>query len=323
MSAESHRPGLNVLQTIGATPLVELRRVVPSGCARILVKVEGQNPTGSMKDRAALAMIEAAEESGSLTPGGSVVEYSGGSMGTALAFVCAAKGYPLRLFSSDAFSQEKRDHMAALGAQVELVPSDGGRITETLIREMIARARAAAQQPGVHWTDQLNNAAGALGYRALGRELVAQWGGVPEAFVTAVGTGHSLHGIATALRAQRADLHVVAVEPAESPVLSTGKTGAHRIEGIGIGFVPPLWQPHFAHEIVTVSTERAADMARRLAREEGLFAGTSAGANVVAAIEVGQRLGAGAAVATLLCDSGVKYLSTDLYRQRARHGARP
>lgn len=303
----------SVLGSIGGTPLIELRRVVPTGHARVVVKVEGTNPTGSMKDRFALAAIDGAERAGLLQPGGTVVEYTGGSTGTALALVCAARGYRLRIVTSDAFSKEKRDHMRALGADVVLEPSDRLRITEDLIRRMIARAKQIAQEEGAWWVDQLNNHDGAAGYEAMGQEIWTQSGGRVDAFVQSVGTAHSLHGAVAALRRLSPSIHTVAVEPEESPVLSTGQTGGHRIEGIGIGFVPPLWDPADASEIATVASQDAHDMARRLSSEEGLFAGSSAGANVVAALRVAQRLGPDATVATVLCDSGVKYLSTEVY----------
>ena len=306
--------GEGVLGAIGGTPLVQLRRVVPAAAGRVLVKVEGANPTGSMKDRMALAAIEAAEAAGALQAGGTVVEYTGGSTGTSLALVCAAKGYRLRIVTSDAFSQEKRDHMAALGAEITLVPSDEGRITEELIKAMIERARTYSREPGAFWTDQLNNRDAARGYAPMGDEIWAQAGGRVDAFVQAVGTAHSIEGAARALRRHRPDVRVVAVEPAESPMLSEGRTGAHRIEGIGIGFVPPLWDASIADEIQAVSTDDAKAMARRLAREEALFAGASSGANVVAALRLAERLGPEATVATVLVDSGLKYLSTDVFR---------
>lgn len=304
----------SVLGSIGDTPLVELgRRVVPAGHARIVVKVEGTNPTGSMKDRFALAAIDGAERSGLLQPGGTVVEYTGGSTGTSLALVCAARGYRMRIVTSDAFSKEKRDHMRALGADVVLEPSDRRRITEDLIRRMIAHAKRISEDEGAWWVDQLNNHDGVAGYERMGDEIWMQSGGRVDFFVQSVGTAHSLHGAVAALRRRHPAILTAAVEPAESPVLSTGRTGGHRIEGIGIGFVPPLWDPSDASEIMTVPSAEAHEMARRLSREEGLFAGSSGGANVVAALRVAKRLGPGATVATVLCDSGIKYLSTEVY----------
>ncbi len=304
------RVSANVLEAIGNTPLVELGRVVPPGCARILVKVEGVNPTGSMKDRMALAMIRAAERDGRLKAGGRVVEYSGGSTGASLALLCSALGYPLHIFSSDAFSEEKLVQMAAFGAQLTIIPSRNGLITKKLIRAMIAAAREASAAPGTYWTDQLNNADMIPGYYPMGEEIRDQTGGGVDAFVHSVGTSASLQGVATVLRRHRPETRIVAVEPAESAVLSGGPPGAHKLEGIGIGYAPPLWRPDVADEILPVSTAEAQAMALRLAQEEGLFAGTTSGGNVVAAIRLGLRLGPLATVATLLVDSGLRYLAT-------------
>ena len=303
------------LAGIGNTPLVELVRVVPEGSARVMVKLEVANPTGSMKDRMARTAIEGAIRNGHLLPGDTVVEYTAGTTGISLAFVCAALGYPLHIVFSDAFSVEKRRTMRAFGATVEDVPSDGGQINEKLIKSMIARAGEVAAEPGRWWCDQLNNHDAIAGYVPLGEEIWVQTAGRIDAFVHAVGTAHSIHGAAGAIRAHGSKLHVTAVEPAESAVLSGGVTGSHKIEGIGIGFIPPLWEPDQVDEIQTVATDDAIAMARRLAREEGLFAGASSGANVVAALRVAERLGPEATVVTILCDSGLRYLSTDLYNQ--------
>jgi cysteine synthase A len=308
---------MSVLHAIGNTPLVELRRVVPEGCARIVVKVEGQNPTGSMKDRMAQAMVAGAERDGRLQPGGTIVEYTGGSTGASLALVAAAKGYRLKIVTSDAFSAEKLTQMRAFGAELSLIPSENGRITKSLIQAMIAAAKSIAAAPDTYWTDQLNNRDSIAGYHALGEEIWTQTGGKVDAFVQAVGTMASLQGVATVLRRHNPKTRIVAVEPAESAVLSGGTPGAHRIEGIGIGYAPPMWAPAMVDEIIGVSTDDAEAMARRLAREEGLFAGTSSGANVLAAIRLGMKLGPRACVATLLVDSGLKYLTTPVYRQAA------
>ncbi len=306
-----------ILDGIGNTPLVELRRVVPETCARILVKVEGQNPTGSMKDRMAQAMIGRAEADGRLRPGDTVVEYTGGSTGASLGLVCAAKGYRLKIVTSPAFSEDKLVQMAAFGADLVLIESDCGKFTKQLFLEMIATARRISQETGAYWTDQLNNADAITGYFNLGEEIWSQSGGRVDAFVQSVGTAASLSGVTATLRRYRRAVRIIAVEPAESAVLSGGSPGAHKIEGIGVGFLPPLWNPQLADEIMPVSTADAESMARRLASEEGLFAGTSSGANVVAAIRVGQRLGPSAIVATLLIDSGLKYVTTDMYRRHA------
>jgi cysteine synthase A len=305
-----------VLGAIGNTPFVELHRVVPPGCARVFVKLEGQNPTGSMKDRMAQAMLGRAEADGRLRPGDTIVEYTGGSTGASLALVCAAKGYRLRIVTSNAFSEEKLAQMAAFGAELTLVHSEGGLITRKLILDMIEAAREISRQPRTYWTDQLNNADSIAGYYPLGDEIQDQTGGRIDAFVQSIGTAASLRGVATVLRRNDPGVEIVAVEPAESAVLSGGQAGAHRIEGIGIGYAPPMWDPALVNEIVPVPTADAEAMARRLAREEGLFAGTSSGANVIAAIRVGQRVGPEARVVTLLVDSGLKYLSTDVYRRR-------
>lgn len=305
---------MSVLDGIGNTPLVELSRVVPAGSARILAKLEWANPTGSMKDRVAQAMISAAEGDGRLRPGGTVVEYTAGTTGISLALVCAARGYRLRIVFSDAFSEEKGQMMRALGAEILIVPSDQKRITEQLIKRMIETARELSQEPGHWWSDQLRNEDALAGYHPLGEEIWDQTRGEVHAFVHAVSTAHSIHGTAEALRRRVPGVHVAAVEPAESAVLSGGPSGAHRIEGIGIGFIPPLWRPDEVDEILTVSTDEAKAMARRLAREEGIFAGTSSGANVVAALRVAERLGPGRTVVTLIVDSGTRYLSTDVFR---------
>ncbi len=307
---------MNVLQAIGNTSMVQLRSVVPPTGGRIFAKLEWENPTGSMKDRMAQAVITRAAEDGRLRPGDTVVEYTGGSTGASLAMVCAVQGYPIHIVSSDAFSPEKLDQMAAFGARLTLVPSEGGRTTRKLILDMIEAARRLSQAPGVYWTDQLNNSDSIAGYLALGDEIWRQTNGEIDAFVHCVGTAASLRGVATALKRYKPDIKIIAVEPAESSVLLGGQSGPHKIEGVGIGYTPPLWDPALVDDIIPVPTDDAKAMARRLAREEGLFAGTSSGANVIAAIHIAQRLGAGSQVVTLLADSGLKYLNTDVYRGR-------
>jgi cysteine synthase len=306
---------MEILQAIGNTSLVRLRKVVPPGCAEILVKLEWENPTGSMKDRMANAVISRAEADGRLKAGGTVVEYTGGSTGASLALVCAGKGYRIRIVTSDAFSQEKRDQMAALGAELVLVPSEGGKTTKKLILDMIETARKLSQEPNTYFTDQLNNRDSITGYYELGEEIWNQTGGEVDAFVHCVGTAASSRGVATILKQRKPGVRIVCVEPAESPVLSGGQPGPHKIEGVGVGFVPPLWEPSLVDEVLPVATEAAKEMTRRLARQEALFAGTSSGANVLAAIQVGRRLGPGKKVVTLMADSGLKYLNTDVYRR--------
>jgi cysteine synthase len=306
---------MDILQAIGNTSMVRLQKVPPSGGADLFVKLEWENPTGSMKDRMALAAISRAEADGRLKPGGTIVEYTGGSTGASLALVGAAKGYRLRIVTSDAFSREKLDQMAALGAELTLVPSEGGLTTKKLILDMIETARELSREPNTYWTDQLNNHDSIAGYHALGEEIWKQTDGKVDAFVHSVGTAASLRGVATVLKRYNPKIRIVAVEPAESSVLLGGAPGPHKIEGVGIGYIPPLWDPSLVDEIIAVKTDDAKEMARRMAREESLFAGTSSGANVAAALQVGARLGAGARVVTLMVDSGLKYLNSDVYRR--------
>ena len=305
-----------MLEAIGNTRLFRLRHMVPDTHARILLKLEYENPTGSMKDRMALAMVEAAEGDGRLRAGGSVVEYTGGSTGVSLAFVCAAKRIPLDIVTSEAASKEKRDHMKALGARLHMVSAPTGGTTKALVMEMIETARGLAAKPGSYWTDQLNNTDQLHAYEAMGEEIWKQTEGRVSAFVQSVGTCGSLRGVATSLRRHAPGIHVVAAEPAESAVLSGHPSGSHKIEGAGAGFVVPLWVQGLANEIQTVSTEEAMGTARRLARDEGIFAGTSTGANVAVALRIAEQLGPQATLVTLAVDSGMKYLSTELYSQR-------
>lgn len=305
---------LNILDAIGNTPLVELRRIVPKGSARIVAKLESANPTGSMKDRLARTMIERAAAAGRLPPGGTVVEYTAGTTGISLALVASAQGYRTHFVFSDAFSDEKRWTMRAYGAEITDVPSDNKKITKELIESMIAKAGEISRRPNHWWADQLNNEDGAAGYFGLGDEIWRQTDGNVDALVHTVSTAHSIHGMSRALKRRKPDLLVFAVEPAESAVLSGQSPGSHKIEGIGLGFIPPLWHRDEVDEVLAVSTDDAKAMARRLARDEAIFAGTSTGANVVAALRVAERLGPGATVATLVVDSGLRYLSTDVFR---------
>ena len=305
----------NILQAIGNTSLIRLNKVVPPGSGKVFVKLEWENPTGSMKDRAALAMISRAEEDGKLKPGYTVLEYTGGSTGISLALICVTKGYRLEIITSDAFSQDKLNQMSAFGAELTLVPSEGGLTTKKLILDMIDAAREVSRKPNTYWTNQLNNEDSITGYYSLGEEIWNQTDGKFDAFIQSVGTAASIRGIATSLKKYNSKIKIVAVEPAESAVLSGGQPGPHKIEGVGIGYTPPLWETSIIDEIIPVKTEDAKAMARRLAREEGLFAGTSSGANVIAAIKMAEQLGPGSRIVTLMVDSGLKYLSTDVYKK--------
>jgi cysteine synthase A len=304
----------DILSRIGNTSMLALRTIRAKSGAQIFLKIESENPTGSMKDRMALAMIEAAENDARLKPGGTVVEYTGGSTGVSLALVCAVKRYPLRIVSSDAFSQEKLDHMKILGAELEVIASDGGGMTEKLTRDMVEAARVITAETGGFWTDQLKNTDQLAAYHKMADEIWEQTNGKIDAFVQMVGTAASLRGVGERLREHNATVRIVAVEPAESAVLSGGQPGSHKIDGVGAGFVVPLWDDGVADQVEQVSTEDAMAMALGLAREEGLFAGTSTGGNVVAALRLAERLGPEATVVTVLCDTGMKYLKT--YRSR-------
>jgi cysteine synthase A len=302
------------LSSIGDTPVVRLTQLVDDGCAEVWVKMEAANPTGSYKDRMALAMIEAAEADGRLRPGQLVVEYTGGSTGSSLAFVCAVKGYPLRIVSSDAFAVEKLRTMRAFGAEVELIPSPDG-ITPDLIPAMMRRAAEITAQTGAFATDQLNNVDMVDGYRLLGEELLEQLPGPPpiSAYCSYVGTAGCFLGVTRALRAALPDLRRVAVEPGESAVLSGRPAGTHHIEGGGIGHRPPLLDRSDFDEVIAVPEAEAFETARRAARVEGIFSGPSTGANIVAALRIARRLGPGHRVVTVQVDSGLKYLGGQLY----------
>jgi cysteine synthase len=305
---------INIKDSIGNTPMVELKNIVAPTTARIIAKLESANPTGSMKDRMAKAVIEGAERKGFIKAGSTIVEYTAGTTGISLAFVCASLGYKFHAVFSDAFSNEKRIMMKAFGANVTDVKSDNKKITEDLIKAMIETSRKFSEQENHWWADQLNNRDAEQGYYPLGDEIWLQSEGRVDAFVHTVSTAHSIHGVTKSLLKYNSKVETFAVEPDESAVLSGRPSGSHKIEGIGIGFIPPLWQPEIVNEILTVSTEDAMSMARRLAREEGIFAGTSTGANIVAALRIAERLGPGKTVATIIVDSGLRYISTPLYQ---------
>jgi len=303
----------SVLQAIGNTPLVKLAHVVAPGSADVLVKLESINPTGSYKDRMALAMVEGAERRGALKPGMRVVEFTGGSTGSSLGMVCAAKGYPFVVLSSDAFAKEKLLTMTAFGAELRLVPSDGGKVTPALFERFRAEIAKLAEEPGTFWTDQFHNTDALDGYAGIGRELLAQAGGRIDAFCGAVGTGGMLAGVVRALREGGCAARVVALEPSESPAMTAGHGGAHRVEGIGTGSIVPHVATRPYDEARAIPESEGREMARRLAREEGVLVGTSSGLNIAAAVQLARELGPGKVVATVAVDSGLKYLAGDLF----------
>jgi cysteine synthase len=303
----------SVLNAIGGTPVIGLRRVVPAGSADVLVKLESVNPTGSYKDRMALAMIEGAEARGLLRPGMRVVEFTGGSTGSSLAMVCAAKGYSFVVLSSDAFAREKLLTMEALGADLRMVPSDGGKVTPALFQRFKEQIAVLANEPNTFWTDQFHNEDAITGYMGIGRELLEQTGGRIDAFCGAVGTGGMLRGVSRALKEAGSRARIVALEPLSSPALTEGRAGAHRVEGIGTGSVPPHMADRPYDEARRVDEADARAMARQLAREEGLLVGTSSGLNIAAAVQLARELDPGKTVVTVAVDTGLKYLSGDLF----------
>ncbi|MCZ0984843.1 PLP-dependent cysteine synthase family protein [Streptomyces diastatochromogenes] len=311
-------PGIqrSTLQAIGGTPLVRLDHVVPEGAAQVLLKLEGGNPTGSYKDRMALALIEGAERRGVLRPGQRVVEYTGGSTGSSLAFVCAVKGYPLTLVTSDAFAPEKTRTMRAFGAEVIVVPGEGGQVTPDLFARMRQEAHGIVEREGAFWADQFHNTDAHAGYTGLGREILRQTesgGASVDVFCAAVGTAGMISGVSAVLRQAGSRARIVALEPSSSPVLTVGTAGPHRVEGIATGIVPPLLTADVLDEARTVDEAEARRMALRLAREEGILAGTSSALNVVGAIGLARELGAGHTVVTVAPDTGLKYLTGDLF----------
>lgn len=307
------RVGSSMTDVVGRTPVVQLHKVVPEGAADLFAKLEWFNPTGSYKDRMALSMVEEAERRGDLRPGMTVVEYTGGSTGSSLAYVCAAKGYRFKVVSSDAFSAEKLRTMEALGAELTIVPSIGGKVTPDLVPRMMEVAAAIADDPNAYWTNQLHNVDSEIGYGTIGEELLEQMDRPIDVFCAAVGTAGLAMGVSRALKEGGSQARIVIFEPASTPVLSGGKAGTHSVEGIGIGFTPPLLDPDRYDEVRAIDEADGRAMARRLAAEEGLLTGTSSGLNVVGAIEIAKDLGPGNTVVTIAVDTGLKYLAGDLY----------
>src|SRR5580765_3925571 len=303
------------MKAIGNTPLIKLERLCEPGCADIYVKYEGANATGSMKDRMALSMIEGAEKRGQLKTGGRVIDYTGGSTGSSLAMVCATKGYRAHFISSDAFAEEKLQTMRAFGATLEVFPSENGAITAKLIDSMVARARELSKEPNTFWTDQFNNVDNRIAYHKMAREVLHVLGDHVDEFIMGVGTGGCFSGNAEVFKHSIPNIHCIAIEPYYVRALSGGDiSGKHKLEGIGAGFVPSICRLDLANEIIAVKDEDAYDTARKLARMEGIFGGTTSGANVWAAIQRARIIGPGKKIVTIIVDSGLKYLNGDLYK---------
>ena len=303
----------SVLRAIGRTPVMRLGSVVPPGAAEVIVKLEFYNPTGSYKDRMALAMVEGAEARGALEPGMRVVEFTGGSTGSSLAMVCAVKGYRCVLLSSDAFAEEKLRTMRAFGAELRIVPSEGGKVTPTLFEKFQKAIDVLRAEPDTFWTDQFHNADAVTGYAEIGRELLEQTGGSIDVFCGSVGTGGFLAGVIRALRDGGSRARIVALEPASSPAMTAGHGGPHHVEGIGTGRIPPHMANKPYDEARAISEDDSRTLARRLAKEEGLLVGTSSALNIAAAIDLARELGPGKVVATVAVDTGLKYLAGDLF----------
>ena len=301
-----------IYDAIGKTPLVKLKSIVPEGAADVFLKMESLNPTGSYKDRMALSMIEEAEKRGELKQGMTVVEYTGGSTGSSLAFVCAGKGYQFNVVSSDAFAKEKLDTMRAFGANLILEDSIDGKITPDLVPRMIKKAIELSKAPSTYFTDQLNNNDSIVGYEGIGDELVQQFEEI-DAFCGMVGTAGMIMGVSKALKKAKRTTRIVVLEPDGSPFISSGKSGSHHVEGTGIGFIPPLLDKNFYDEARAINEEEGRKMVRLLALQEGIFVGTSTGLNVVGAIELAKELGKGKKVVTIAVDTGLKYLNGNLF----------
>lgn len=303
------------MKGIGNTPLVKLEKLLGPESADIYVKLEGANPTGSMKDRMALAMVEGAEKRGDLKKGGTVVDYTGGSTGSSLAMICSAKGYKAHFVSSDAFAAEKLQTMVAFGATLELVPSENGKITARVIDEALARVREIARQPNTFYTDQFKNIDNRNAYHKMAQEIMAELGEEIDEFIAGVGTGGCFSGNAEMLKKRIPGIRCIPIEPFNVRTLSGGDTsGTHRLEGMGAGFIPEICRLDLADQIIAVKDEDAYATARDLARIEGIFGGVTSGSNVWAAIQRAKMLGPGKKIVTVICDSGLKYLQGDLYK---------
>jgi cysteine synthase A len=303
------------MKAIGNTPLVKLEKLSEPGCADIYIKFEGANATGSMKDRMALSMIEGAEKRGELKAGGTVIEYTGGSTGSSLAMICAVKGYKAHFVSSDAFSEEKLKTMRAFGAELEIIPSESGSITAGLMASMLSRVKELSKQPNVFWTNQFNNPDNRNAYHTMAREIIDALGTGIDEFIGGVGTGGSFSGNSEIFKKEISKIRCIALEPDKVRALSGGDvSGKHKLEGIGTGFVPSICRLDLADEIMQVKDEDAFETSRQLARKEGIFGGTTSGANVWAAIQRARIIGPGKKIVTIVCDSGLKYLKGDLYK---------
>ena len=306
----------NILEIIGNTPIVKLQKIVPRGCGEIYLKLEAYNPTGSKKDRMALAMIEGAEKRGDLKKGMTVVEYSGGSTGAGLAFVCSLKGYRFRLITADVFGKEKISLMNSLGADLEVINSRDGKITKELINKMINRAKEISKEPNTFFTNQLDNEDVIKGFVPLGEEILDQINGSIDAVCDTVGTAGTLMGIAKAFKNANSNSKIIAVEPSSSPILSKGIKGSHNVEGVGLGFIPKIDDSKLVYDVITIEESIARQTSRDLALKEGIFCGTSSGMNVAAAIQISQKLGPKSRVVAIACDTGLKYLSEVLFDKK-------
>lgn len=305
----------NPMKGIGNTPLIKIEKLIDSESADIYVKLEGANPTGSMKDRMALSMIEGAEKRGDLKKGGTVVDYTGGSTGSSLAMICSAKGYKAHFVSSDAFAAEKLQTMRAFGATLELVPSENGSITVEVIKAALERVREIAKQPNTFYTDQFKNIDNRNAYHQMAQEIIDGLGLEIDEFIAGVGTGGCFSGNAEMLKKNIPNIKCIPIEPFHVRALSGGNTsGTHRLEGMGAGFIPEICRLDLADQIIAVKDEDAFNTARDLARIEGIFGGITSGANVWAAIQRAKVLGKGKKIVTVVCDSGLKYLQGDLYK---------